>query len=95
MNGLRAVKVSSLNAMEKNRGDAMPTLHYARFIRRLTQQDLSVLTGMTQSTISAFERGYRLPDTEQRQKLSAALDIPADDLVFELLTPEEIKAKSS
>jgi transcriptional regulator with XRE-family HTH domain len=61
----------------------------------MSQYDLAILTGYTQSSISAWERGYRLPSPEQRIVLADALGVSADELKFELLTAEEIRAKSN
>ena len=73
----------------------MPTLSYARFIRQMTQQDLAVLTGLNQGTISSIERGFKMPNDVERRKLAAALNVPEGDLIFPQKTPEEIKAKST
>ena len=71
----------------------MPTLEYCRFIRGINQFELDRLSGFAQSTISAWENGYRMPNPMQRVRLADVLGMNVNDLHFELLSPEEIKKK--
>jgi transcriptional regulator with XRE-family HTH domain len=50
-------------------------LLYARFCHQKTQNDLSLLTGIAQPTLSLIERGYQQPSAEQRKKIADALGV--------------------
>lgn len=49
--------------------------------KKLTQQDLSQLSGVPQQTISRYEKGSRNADSENLKKLALALEVSADDLL--------------
>jgi len=48
-------------------------LREERFKRNLTQWDLRIRTGIHQSKISLFERGYIRPNTEEMKRIAKAL----------------------
>jgi len=53
-------------------------LYLARVTRKVTQWELARRTGISQAQISLFERGYREPSDEIKQKIAGAIDIPVD-----------------
>jgi len=55
-------------------------LREARFKKRLTQFDLCIKTGIQQSKISHFERGYLVPRDDEKKRLAKALGIKANEL---------------
>ncbi|MCK5219840.1 helix-turn-helix transcriptional regulator [bacterium] len=55
-------------------------LREARFKKKLTQFDLCIKTGIQQSKISHFERGYLAPRDEERKRIAKALGVKASDL---------------
>jgi len=55
-------------------------LKEARFKRRLTQLELRLKTGIHQSKISHFERGYLIPREDEKARLAKALGVKANDL---------------
>jgi len=57
-------------------------LREARAKRRKTQFDLRIATGIHQSKISHFERGYIVPSAEEQRALARALRMSPDDLDF-------------
>ena len=58
----------------------------ARERRNLTQEDLEGLTGLRRSYISDLERGTRNPTIRALERLAAALEVSAAELVS---LPEE------
>ena len=56
------------------------TLREARFFKGLSQWDISLKTGIPQSKISLFERGYLLPREDEREKLAEVLSCEESDL---------------
>lgn len=58
----------------------------ARERRNLTQEDLEGLTGLRRSYISDLERGTRNPTIRALERLAAALEVSAAELVC---LPEE------
>jgi transcriptional regulator with XRE-family HTH domain len=67
------------------------TLKQARSIRGYTQLDIMLLTGLHQTTLSLFERGYRQPSTEEKALLARALKLAPEDIVFQ---PRKVKRLS-
>ena len=57
-------------------------LKEARFKKSFTQYDVWLKTGIPQSRISLFERGYALPNDEEKMKLAKALDVKINVLEF-------------
>lgn len=55
-------------------------LREARFKKKLTQFDLRIKTGISQTKISHFERGYLLPRDDEKIRLAKALELRAEDL---------------
>lgn len=53
----------------------------ARERRNLTQEDLEGLTGLRRSYISDLERGTRNPTIRALERLAAALEVSAAELV--------------
>lgn len=58
-----------------------PRLRALRHARGITLTDLSVTTGVSESTLSRLESGQRRATLELLLRLSHAYDIPLDDLV--------------
>ncbi len=56
------------------------TLREARFFKGLNQWDISVRTGIPQSKISLFERGYLSPKEEEKKKIAKALNCRVTDI---------------
>lgn len=56
----------------------------ARFLKKWTQSDLSLLTGFSTTKISLLENGYRIPSEKERAILAEALEINSTELEFEL-----------
>ena len=52
-----------------------------RRIKRITQIELSRLTGIPQTTISLIENGNVIPSLSIRERLSTAVGLNASDLV--------------
>jgi transcriptional regulator with XRE-family HTH domain len=50
-------------------------LKYVRFTRRLSQDELSRLTGINRATISRLENGYISGTEKERKLLAEALDV--------------------
>ena len=55
-------------------------LREARFKKNYTQFDLRLKTGISQTKISHFERGYLLPRDDEKQRIAKALGVKASDL---------------
>ena len=53
-------------------------LREARFRKRYTQYDVVLKTGIHQSQISAFEKGYLIPNADKKKKLNKALGTKLD-----------------
>ena len=60
-------------------------LPLVRTLKQISQMEVSVKTGISQTKISMFERGTKLPTPEERKKIAAVVDWPPDDLHFELI----------
>lgn len=56
-------------------------LRRARVDAGLSQTDLAEQVGMTQSVISAYEHGHRVPNLESMVRLMLALSIDPRELV--------------
>jgi len=59
-------------------------LREARFKKKLTQFDLRIKTGIHQSKISNFERGYIMPREDEKKILAKALGVKANDLTWKV-----------
>ena len=55
-------------------------LYLARAIRRISQWELAKKTGISQSQISLFERGYREPSNEAKKKIAGAIGTLVDKI---------------
>ena len=66
---------------KKKKGEIMIDLKRIRKEKKLTQQELSQLSGVPQQTISRYEKGSRNADSENLKKLALALKVSADDLL--------------
>jgi len=53
-------------------------LREARFRQGLTQMDIYVRTGIHQSEISTFEKGYKVPSAKKKEKINKALNVKLD-----------------
>lgn len=58
-------------------------LREARFKKKLTQFDLCIKTGIQQSKISHFERGYLVPRPDEKKRIAKAMGVKASDLDWE------------
>jgi transcriptional regulator with XRE-family HTH domain len=58
------------------------TLKEIRARQMLTQMDLALMTGINQTKISLFERGYLSPNKDELLRLGEALDVQPESLVF-------------
>ena len=66
-------------------GELTP-LRYARLARGLTQRELEQQAGLSETTVSHFEAGRRLPDSATQWRLAAALGVDVD-VLFPRFTP--------
>lgn len=48
----------------------------------ISQQELSKTVKVSQQTISAWERGYRTPNTKKMQQIEYLFHIPKEDIFF-------------
>jgi DNA-binding XRE family transcriptional regulator len=51
-----------------------------RAMKKLTQWDLKVATGIHQSKISLFENGYLVPNEKEKLSIAKALNLKPDDI---------------
>ena len=58
------------------------TLPIARKIAKLTQKELAVLCGVSESTVINWEKGRSEPTVSQAQQISELTGIPLDDIIF-------------
>ena len=56
----------------------MNKLREVRVVRRISQMQLRLLTGVNQTKISWIENGYIKPKPEEKEKLSRALGLPVE-----------------
>ncbi len=54
-------------------------LRMARNLKRVTQYQLELMTGIFQSRISLIERGLRFPTDDEERKIMSALGLRVDD----------------
>lgn len=59
-----------------------PTIKKYRDERRLTQQQLGDLVGVTQAAIGFYEQGKREPDAQTLKNIAISLDVPLPILVW-------------
>ena len=64
-------------------GDFMRNLKKIRKLRGLKQKELAEMVGVTESAISQYESGNKVPSFEVALKLAEALDCESADLVSE------------
>jgi transcriptional regulator with XRE-family HTH domain len=62
----------------------------ARHKKGITQDQLSQITGISKKVISNYEQGIVLPGADNLQKITAALEITSDYLLFQHASPKEI-----
>jgi transcriptional regulator with XRE-family HTH domain len=55
-------------------------LRFIRNLRRKTQVELALETGLSQTAISNFENGLTEPSEEEKEKLSGALGVGINDI---------------
>ena len=65
-------------------------LKSARNKKGITQDQLSQITGISQKVISSYEQGIVLPGADNLKKITVALEITADYLLFQHAYPKEI-----
>jgi transcriptional regulator with XRE-family HTH domain len=58
----------------------MSKLKEMRFHKGLTQWDLVLETGISQSKLSLFERGYLEPKPDEKARLARALGVPTREI---------------
>ena len=58
-------------------------LRHARINKGMSQQELAIAVGMTQASVSQFEKGLRMPTPKSFSKFVAILDLNDEDLVGE------------
>ena len=56
------------------------TLREARFFKGLTQWDIAIKTGISQPTLSLFERGYKIPKEDEKKRIAKALGCKVRDV---------------
>lgn len=60
----------------------MNGVRVCREIKRLTQEDLAKLVGVSRQTVVAIERGNYTPSVALALELSKRLDCPVEELFF-------------
>lgn len=65
-----------------------------RVEKKLTQKELSALTGISEVMISQYERGIRIPKNRNLRKLASVLDatgsiLLGEELPFDLVSPND------
>lgn len=60
---------------------ASPSLSYYRKRKRISQEKLSELVGVSRQTVSRWEQGDSYPSADHLTKLSEVLDVPIDTLL--------------
>lgn len=58
------------------------TLPVARKIAGLTQKELALAVGVSESTVGNWEKGRSEPTVTQANKISEATGIPYDSIIF-------------
>ena len=71
------------------------TLREARFSRGISQQQLSLLSGVHQTTISHIERGLQEPNDKHKAAIQSALSCHPDLIDWELTRKEYLKDLNS
>ena len=61
-------------------------LRTLRTLKKLTQLELADLTGVPYTHISMIETGKMLPGAHYEKQIKTALDWPADEAAFDVLT---------
>ena len=56
------------------------TFREARFFKGLTQWDIAIKTGISQPTLSLFERGYKTPKDDEKKRIARALGCKVTDI---------------
>jgi transcriptional regulator with XRE-family HTH domain len=63
--------------------DIMNRLREARVLKRITQFQLRLLTGIHQSKISMIENGFIEPRSDEKQRLAKALGVRTEEVFRE------------
>lgn len=58
------------------------TIPAARKLRNMTQKDLANACGVSESTVTAWEKYRREPSVSQAMKIAQAVGLRYDDLIF-------------
>lgn len=66
---------------------AFPSLSYYRKRKRISQEKLSELVGVSRQTVSRWEQGDSYPSADHLTKLSEVLDVPIDTLLQACISP--------
>ncbi len=70
----------------------MTRLCYERKARKLSQMTLARAAGINQPDLSMIERGRLVPTEAQLARIAAALDLPAGELLKEVVVVREAVA---
>lgn len=62
-----------------------------RIIKEITQTELSIKTGISQTYISQIENNRKNPSIEVLETISKALDVPLPILLFYSMDQEDVK----
>jgi hypothetical protein len=65
----------------------------ARIMRRLSQWDVSIKTGVERTKLSLFENGYRVPSDHEKIILANSLGMEPSDIIWKKKTPNDISIK--
>jgi transcriptional regulator with XRE-family HTH domain len=60
----------------------MENIRTFRVLRKMSQWELAQTTGIVQSKISLFERGYIRPSFEELKRLAEALNVDTEKLII-------------
>ena len=58
----------------------MTRIQELRKARKMQQKELAILAGVTQPTVSSWERGTKEPTMENLEKLSAIFGVPIEEI---------------
>jgi transcriptional regulator with XRE-family HTH domain len=64
-------------------------LDEARFRRHITQFELALKCGLSQTKISLFEKGFRMPSDDEKKRLAKVLQVKPMDLEFKMIKVSE------
>jgi transcriptional regulator with XRE-family HTH domain len=63
-------------------GEGMLTvIKRARLLKGIRQKEFAEMLGVSQVTVSNWERGVTFPDTRRMQQVAKTLDIPVEQII--------------